>query len=570
MARLIVDSGPLKGNTISLGQPEMVVGRSSACDIQVLDRRMSRQHAIFVRVEGGHAVEDLGSKNGIVVNGVDATGRIGLRHGDSVVVGDTRFIYELEPDDQKNQSQSDTTQSGVVKLVTGHHTVLHEELKVQPQPGLDDSSGLGRDAAPPARERALVLYEVSEAIRLIFDTKELLDTIMNIVWEVLHPDRGIVLLRDAHHGTLNATVVRNRHENEKEISISSGIVHRCMTDRVAIVVADSASDERFADNESIALSQIRSAICAPFVYKDDVLGVLYIDLQQAAGRRYTNEHLELLTGIANQTAMAVTNARLYKEAIERQRLEKEMEIARSIQMNLLPKHYPDVEGIDISAMSMPARRVGGDYYDFLKLSEQRIALIIADVSGKGVPAAMLTAAIRSAARIEAQRAGTVPLNEIVAAMNRWACHDSADDMFVTAFVAMYDADTQILEYTNAGHCHPILISPDGSTQSLDKGGVFLGIMEEAEYEIGRVKAGDGDTLILYTDGVTDAQSAEGELFGIFRLDAILRDARLQPPEVIRDRIVDATNAFRGEAELFDDLTLVVVRLTERTRPGISA
>jgi len=290
-----------------------------------------------------------------------------------------------------------------------------------------------------------------------------------------------------------------------------------------------------------------------------VLGVIYIDAQGAAGVRYTNDEMELLNGIANQAAIAIQNARLYREAIQRQRLERELEIARSIQMNLLPTTYPALPGLSLSAMSLPARQVGGDYYDFIPLPDGRLALVMADVSGKGVPAAMLTASVRASVHMELLRPTGSPLPEAVSAVNRWACRSASTGMFLTLFVGVFDSVGRTLEYVNAGHCFPLLFRADAQHEALESGGPVLAVKEDAEYATGVVRVGEGDTLIIYSDGVVDTLSPSDELFGLERLLKVVRRNLGRDVQGLRDAVYEATLEFRAEREQFDDLTLIVAR-----------
>lgn len=327
-----------------------------------------------------------------------------------------------------------------------------------------------------------------------------------------------------------------------------------------MLVSDAAQDDRFASSESIILNRIRTAMVAPLIHKEETLGVVYVDTRTRIVP-YTPEELELLTGVTNQAAMAIVNARLAEQIIEQHKLAREMEIARTIQMNLLPRVYPDLDGYEISAMSLPAKQVGGDYYDFIRLPDGRLALAIADVSGKGVPAAILTATTRSYLQSETQHP-THNLAEVMESINRMVHRDVTNDMYVTMAVIYLREETGELEYVNAGHTHPILMDRAGNIDYLDRGGVFLGIMPEAVYEIGHHRLEHGDILVLDTDGVTDILNANGEPFGSDRFLRLLRDNRHLRAEEIRNAVYQACLAHRGDADQFDDFTLIVLKRRE--------
>jgi serine phosphatase RsbU (regulator of sigma subunit) len=558
MSRLIVESGNEEGMVFPLGEGAITIGRSASATIQIVDKRISRHHIALRLNRDTYQVEDLGSKNGTLMNGEPLVGVVKLKSGDRLQMGDTVLVFEREPGEPAS-GLSDSTKSSPVRLVADELGRQHQAFRVESSPIISSGERVSREVLREPFERLRVLYQISDSIRGELKLDDLLEKIMDISWSVVSPYRGVILLRDEKDGTLDPVVVRSR-DDEGEITISSTIVERCIAERVAILVSDAPSDLRFSANESIIAGKIRSAICAPIVWKNEVLGVIYIDSQESGKVYYTDDEVELVSGIANQAAMAITNARLHREALDRQRLEKELEIARTIQMNLLPRSYPEVDGLCISAMSMPARKVGGDYYDFVPLEDGRVAIIIADVSGKGVPAAILTATIRASIRVESHQPGLPPVKNIVSAINRWTCRDATNNMFVTMVYAIYDPRKKTLEYTNAGHCFPLLFRPNKEYISLETGGCFLGMMEEAEYQTATVQLQPGDTLVMYTDGVTDAHNENGELLGIEKAISAIKANLHLPPEELRDAIYDTTLDFRGESEQFDDLTIIVVRL----------
>jgi sigma-B regulation protein RsbU (phosphoserine phosphatase) len=209
-------------------------------------------------------------------------------------------------------------------------------------------------------------------------------------------------------------------------------------------------------------------------------------------------------------------------------------------------------------MSLPAKQVGGDYYDFVKMPDGRTAFAIADVSGKGVPAAILTATTRSYLQSETQHKD-LSLAQTVARMNRMVHRDVTNDMYVTMFLALLDPYDGILEYVNAGHAHPFIMSANGSIEFLKVGGIFLGIDDEAPFQSDRATLPPGGVLIFYTDGVTDILSPEGEMFGYDRFYDIVRDKRHQSAEEIRNAIYQACLKHRGTADQFDDFTLIVLK-----------
>jgi sigma-B regulation protein RsbU (phosphoserine phosphatase) len=213
----------------------------------------------------------------------------------------------------------------------------------------------------------------------------------------------------------------------------------------------------------------------------------------------------------------------------------------------------------MAAMSLPARKVGGDFYDFIRLEDGRIAIVVADVSGKGVAAAILTATIRASVRMETHLGGRHGVAGVVGAVNRWTCRDASNNMFATMFYGVLNPGDMSFEFTNAGHVYPVIFRANGDIIPLEAGGCFLGIMEMVDYQSDFVTFAPGDMLVIYTDGITDSHNADDEVFGLDRLMEVARNNRGKSAVEVRDSIHTATLQFRGQHEQFDDLTLLVAK-----------
>ena len=576
MARLVIESGAEAGATFPLDRPVNTIGRSVTNTIQIVDRRMSRNH-LEIHIQGSRlTLKDLGSKNGTLLNNVASVTPTDLKNNDRIQVGDTIMRVEIgdtadhlvvddgldEPTPVTSGGTSpDKDQSGA------RFKILEEKqwgatrgerragYSSNAQEALEKTSI--QDFRMPNR-RLEILYQVTDAIRSVFDLDELLDRIISIIQTVVRPDRTYLLLIDPNTGTLTPTVVKVRHgESPTEIKISSSIVQRCLKDGVSLLVSDAAVDQRFNSSESIIANAIRTAMVAPLIFKGGSIGVIYVDTQSRSAS-FTEDELEMLTSIANQAAVAITNARLQTQILEQQKLAREMEIARTIQMNLLPKTYPDLPGYQLSAMSLPAKQVGGDYYDFLRMPDGRLGLAIADVSGKGVPAAILTATTRSYLQSETTHKDST-LAQTVGRMNRMVHRDVTNDMYVTMVLTAIDPADGSVEYVNAGHTHPIVASENGRLDFLTEGGLFLGLDPDTIFQSDKVMLPPGGVLVLYTDGVTDIQSSDGRRFGAEYFQELIRDKFHLSAEEIRNAIYQACLKHRGTAEQFDDFTLIVLK-----------
>jgi serine phosphatase RsbU (regulator of sigma subunit) len=554
VARLVVESGPDEGMIFPLHESVTTLGRSPSNAIQVSDRRASRFHAEIVRRGTTFRLRDLASKNGTCVQGARVAEEHTLRHGDTVRIGQTMFVFEDEEFDAAGTGKSSSsgirladrtpakTRGSVPAGVTHHYEATADQSR------LPDAKSTHR--------RLEVLLRVLQKVRAVLDLDQLLTEIMDLIFEVLKPERGLIMLLDAKSSALTPRCVKTTGEHE-EITISRTIVHQAIRERMALLISDAAADTRFHASESIVASRIRTAICAPLTAHDKVLGVLYID-SRGLNADYTQEDLELLTGIADQAALAIANALLHESLVQQHRLERELEIARTIQMNLLPKHPPIVSGFDIAAMTIPAKRVGGDYYDFIEIDSDHLGVAVADVSGKGVPAAIFTASVRAALQTEARRK-EARLEAIFTSLNEMACRDSSDNMFVALFYGVLQLSSRRFRYVNAGHCYPYLIDANGGESRLETGGCVLGIIPDRRFEQGEVRLAPRSTLVIYSDGVTDILNERGEAFGWNQFRQLILENPNTTAEVLRQKIYSATTTHKGNADQFDDYTLAIIK-----------
>jgi hypothetical protein len=274
----------------------------------------------------------------------------------------------------------------------------------------------------------------------------------------------------------------------------------------------------------------------------------------------------LFSLLALGIALTVT---FYRRAIDRARADEELSLARRIQRSFLLSEFPELPGVEIHATNLSSRQVSGDFYDLVPAGPNAWLLAIADVSGKGVPAALLTSMLQASLRTQAGR-GT-PVAEILANMNRMACQRPVTKQFATFFLAHLDLESSRLTYSNAGHNWPIVFRADGGRRPLAAGGTVLGMLEDAAFEQETLELGAGDRVLLYTDGVTEAEDAAGEMFGEERLDALVHalPATLGARE-ISDRVLAGVREFLDGVEAGDDITLMILRVTRDRNAGSAA
>jgi phosphoserine phosphatase RsbU/P len=266
--------------------------------------------------------------------------------------------------------------------------------------------------------------------------------------------------------------------------------------------------------------------------------------------------------------MTASIGELIEEQRKRQRLENEISIAREVQGQLFPQAIPQVEGIELAAICRAARTVSGDYYDFIRLGPNRMGIAVADISGKGISAALLMASLQAALRSQALLDPNCGTAELVTRLNRHLFHNTSDDRYATFFYAIVDSSTRTLEYTNAGHCAPIFVS-DGKVSFLDVGGTVVGLFDEVKYESARIAAPPNSLLVVFSDGLTEPENVYGEEFGTQRLaDEVLRQ-RDASPQRIAESLIDSADQWAGTPEQADDMTVVVARLFAAGAPRSS-
>ncbi|MCL5269184.1 MAG: SpoIIE family protein phosphatase, partial [bacterium] len=471
--RLVIETGDQKGMVFPLRERVVSIGRGPDNTIQVIDTHMSRNHSLIIYNEGQWFVRDLKSKNQTLLNDRPISEDAPLNHGDRVQIGQTVFTYELE---SQGEQASDTVTG--LKLFDDEGLIVPQKAMKLREENLGDEReliDLVTMAGDPGERILSVLYQVADTISSVLDLDDLLNRVVELVVKYFKPDRVGVLLYDDHYKILLPKAIRRGADPADEIVIPTSIIDRAIENQSAFLVADAPRDVRFSASDSIVIQRIRSAICVPLIYSSQMLGILYMDRRQTDGN-YEDRDLKLVTIIANQAAQAIANSRLHAILLERRAQERELEIARGIQENLLPKAMPSPAGFTIHGLSRPAQMVGGDYYDVIPLPGGRYILAIADVSGKGIPAAILLASVRAAVQVEVRGLRQNSLVDVMDRLNQMVCRDTSNGMFVTMFLGLLDPERRTLVYCNAGHVHPLLCHSDGSVQMLEAGGCFLGIV----------------------------------------------------------------------------------------------
>lgn len=391
------------------------------------------------------------------------------------------------------------------------------------------------------------------------DLNETLNQIASLVFEAVPAERCVIMLRDENEPDgMKIMVARIRGNDQplNEVRISRSVMEEVLRNGNSVLTADAQQDPRFA-TQTVMLQGIRSVLAVPLsVDERDIFGLIYAD-SPTHETTFTEEHLNILTTLASVASIRVENASLVEERLERERMERELELATEIQQRFQPSAPPEIGGYEFQGISFSCYEIGGDYYDFIARPDGRMLIALGDVSGKGTAAALLMSSLHAA--IHAQVAAKSSLHETVNSVNHYLAENTPANRFVTLFIAELTPQTGFLSYINAGHNPPLVGHSDGTISQLGSGGLPLGIMPSAEYDVGEMQLGPGETLVIYSDGVSEAVNPHDEEFGLDRLSEVIRTNRSASASGLRDKVESALSSFTKTAPANDDITLVIAK-----------
>ncbi len=409
-------------------------------------------------------------------------------------------------------------------------------------------------------EHLLTLYEITRTMNSSLDFDEVLNTVMDSVMQVTRAQRGFLMIAVGAADHLQVLVARGMDgETLAEANAySTTIVNQVVSTRQPLLTNNAQYDDRYKPGASIIMRGLRAILCAPMLVKGRLIGVVYVDTSLRSGN-FTDSDLRLLSAVAGQAGIAIENARLYRVAVEKGRMERELQMAREIQESLLPAHIPQMPGFDVAAGWRAAREVAGDFYDLFILRDEALGLVIADVSDKGAPAALFMALARSMIRTHAY-ADFSPLDTL-ARTNALILEDARSGMFVTVYHSLFHGDGRSI-HVNAGHNPPLLVrSGAGVAEFMPRGGRAIGWFADNPLQAVELQLEPGDVLIYYTDGLTEAENMQQDFFGEERLKSAVLEAVGQSAEAMLNWIVSRVDEFCAGAPPHDDTTLCVVRYT---------
>jgi sigma-B regulation protein RsbU (phosphoserine phosphatase) len=507
----------------------ITLGRASECTIPIKDRFLSRRHAEIALDGGRWVVRDCGSVNGTLLNGMKVVEPAPLRSGDRIALGDSEVVFH-----------SDDSTSQLIAVESDSHAT---NLAI----AVDDDMRGG--------ERGAIL--TSLALEFLADRpmEDLFEFILDRVVRLLKPSRAALALLGNDRQTFASVRLRRQNANDStDLLISKTLLREVIDGRMVVSYFDTDQDQALARAESIIAQHIRSAVCAPLVVGDAVLGVLYIDY--VSNRGVVNEDdVRLLAQIARFAAVTLERTRLREEVVAKAVLDEELRTAYKIQSRLLPASLPRLDAYVFAASNRPCKTVSGDYYDVVVRPDGRIYFVIADVSGKGITAALVMSSVATAFQIFT-RNDPKP-SELMRQINATLAPKTAPTKFVTTVAGVLDPATGVIEFANAGHVPPLLITRDG-VQALRSTDIVVGIMPDAKYRDQSLTLGRGDSLVLFTDGVTEAENAEEAQLGLDPILALLDGMHGEEAARLLDAIDTHVNEHIGDAPAGDDVTMLAV------------
>lgn len=558
MAVLQVLKGMTPGQVFALSGERMILGRHPECDIVLDVGAVSRQHAVVVRMNNEFYVEDLKSRNGTFVNGEAVMGRRRLQENDRVKVCDIVFAFHLgaaqrdaSPATVSDTAPDDSSRATFIDDIGARASgTIMGSFDLQA-----NRSGFQISVNPELKLQALL--EITRNLASSLDLNSVLGKVIDSLFKIfIQADRGFVVLRDPETGALVPKAVKYRRGDDAEsIRISRTIVNQVMSAKEAILSADAAGDTRFDGSQSIADFRIRSMMCAPLIdTAGEALGVIQIDTLDQRSRFQTGD-LDVLAGVAFQAAFAIENAQLHDVALKKQAFERDLDLAHKVQQGFLPDAPPQIEGYEFFDFYEAANQIGGDYFDYIPLPGERLAVVLGDVAGKGMPAALLMAKLSSDVRYS-MATGSSPA-DAVNRLNAGFARSDFESRFVTFVAAVLDCRTHEVTVVNAGHMSPYLRAVDGTVTKVgeDEKGLPLGVIDDAEFQSISVTLKPGECLTLYTDGINEAMNASDELYGFERLEKQVGLPSL-PIGALGKSILEDVNLFVGKRAQSDDRCLI--------------
>jgi sigma-B regulation protein RsbU (phosphoserine phosphatase) len=526
-----------------------LIGRKPGCDLVISDKTVSRKHAVMeVGLSTGECfLVDLESHNGTTVNGERITVRTQVKPEDRIMFGHAEF--ELTVSDEPSTAGRTKVPSTDLLATTDPEKSVFLSLQeaLQPLP----SKVTDRPEVMPT------LFEMAKMLVLPEPKEAMLERSLSLVARAVPAERLAVLLTTEDPQDLYVAASHlPRGVDPGTLTLSRTIINQILADHNAFLIGDVREDPRFAAQQSIIMSELKSAMAVPLFVEGKVLGILYADTTNPA-HRYSDEYLRLFATFGNLLAFRLLNYTLLSERHEREVVDSEIRRASLIQRKLLTQAPPEIPGYKVHAFQEQCRAVGGDLYDLASLPDGRLLFMVADVSGKGMGAALLMSHILASFRV-LYDSSSFDLCTAVKRVSMELFRHSAPEDFATLFLGMLDPRQDTITFCNAGHNPALLVRQEGKVESLGASGIMIGAFNFGDWVESTVTIGAGDLLFVFTDGVTEAER-EDEQYGDERTKDVVTRCRHHPPEEIVRNIVDDIKSFVKDAPRSDDLTMLLIK-----------
>jgi serine phosphatase RsbU (regulator of sigma subunit)/pSer/pThr/pTyr-binding forkhead associated (FHA) protein len=550
VASLVPLNGPRKGQRLQLKSDRNTIGRNPRCEIVLNDHlppddkgkkekrdSISRKHAIITRVDREYFIEDgdgdgKKSRNGTFLNGdkIDFPNRVQLRHLDKIGLCDLRLQFLDDVNEVVNIETSLSQETSVTSLKT------------------------------QSAEKLQVVLELSNSLSSTFDVNEMLPKVTQGLFKLFeHADRCFVITTDVPSGQWNVLVKTRSDEDDADACYSNTIVRQCMENGEAILGSD--LPDQFPNSESVIEMNARSLMCAPLWSIDrKSIGAIQLDTQKS-GTKFTADDLKLLLGVASQVSIALNSAQMHQDLLVHRERERELEMAHEVQRALLPQSLPDVPAYEFYAHYEAAQEVGGDYYDFVPLPKNRLAVLLGDVAGKGISAALLMAKFGVEARVCLEQ--EADLASAMKTLNARIARSIPPDRFVTIVALVLDLSKNVATVVNAGHLPPLLVRhAEGRVEEIGTratAGLPIGVSESSNYATSEVPFAVGDQLVVFSDGITEAMNENEQLFGLGGVMNVVEATKgKRAHRDIGPRLIEAVRRHSDGCRQNDDITLLTL------------
>ncbi len=581
MAFLKVIKGTSTGQMLSLSGERSILGRHPNCQIVLESNSVSRQHAQIIDVLGIFFVEDLHSRNGTQVNGISIRQRTELMDQDVLQVCDYSFRFERQ--EKKASDESDVSQVALSddeaaspwgveveidkfedefapaagRSAAGSRLLTNSSVVAAIQTG-SSAFGLRLNVRPEVKLRAVL--EISAALGRLLKLNDVLPVILKSLFKIFpQADWGFVLLKEGDSENLRVRASLSRRPNDdSDAPISMTVVRQTMRNVEAILSADVMCDTRFSASQSLSDMQLRSLMCVPLTYNSgDSIGVIQLSTRDVS-QPFNADDLDLLVSVSAQASLAVENASLHDVILRQHDYDRDMEFAAQVQHGFLPSEPPELPGYEFADYYEAAFSVGGDYFDYIRFPDGRIAMAVGDVAGKGVSAALLMARLHASARYHLLN--TLSPSMAMNNLNAEVASSSLGFRFITLVFAVIDSQKNEICISNAGHLPPVRRNAQGESEliGMRESGMPLGVLADQQFEEIVVKMQPNDSFLFYTDGITEAMNSDNELYGKARLMQAVTSSTVLAKDLVKS-VVASVDHFCDERQQRDDICVTAVR-----------